>query len=140
MSFKLSGVLTKKTKPAPKSATPKNTLKDTRPKTKEAGYAVYAGVDDQFPDTLVTLYKWNPSTYLKFKMLTISAVESGAQTQAKKLASYIRGFLMPRDIKEFNLQRDLKKLQLYVNDLKDGGDPKPLLAMFKTTDRKLGLL
>ncbi|UYD21538.1 hypothetical protein [Vibrio phage 29Fa.3] len=133
MSFKLSGVLKKKSSPVVK---PK--AKKAKP-AKQEGYTVYKGVDDQFPDTLVTLHKWNPSTYFKFKLLTISAVESGSQAQAKKLASYLRGFLMPRDIKEFNLQRDLKKLQMYVNDLKDGGDAKPLLAMFKTTDRKLGL-
>ncbi|APD18891.1 hypothetical protein S1R3X_000078 [Vibrio phage vB_ValS_VA-RY-4] len=133
MSFKLSGVLKKKSKPETKPKAKK------APQPKPEGYTVYNGVDDQFPDTLVTLYKWNPSTYIKFKLLTISAVESGSQAQAKKLASYLRGFLMPRDIKEFNLQRDLKKLQMYVNDLKDGGDAKPLLAMFKTTDRKLGL-
>lgn len=133
MSFKLSGVLKKKSSPV---VNPK--AKKAKP-AKPEGYTVYKGVDDQSPDTLVTLHKWNPSTYFKFKLLTISAVESGSQAQAKKLASYLRGFLMPRDIKEFNLQRDLKKLQMYVNDLKDGGDAKPLLAMFKTTDRKLGL-
>ncbi|UOX38435.1 hypothetical protein VpasPP24_95 [Vibrio phage Vpas_PP24] len=99
-----------------------------------AKYSFYHNADFNYRFNLLELYKWNPSSYEKIKLLTLSAVESRKPSQVQKVNRFMNGFLLPKDISSIKAANAVRALQAVFEEYKDSTDVTEIINVFATTD------
>lgn len=99
-----------------------------------AKYSFYQDADFKYGINLLELHKWNPSSYEKIKLLTLSAVESCKPSQVQKVNRFMSGFLLPKDISSIKAANAVRVLQTVFEQYKDSNDVSEIINVFATTD------
>ncbi|ANO57611.1 hypothetical protein [Vibrio phage vB_VhaS-a] len=97
-------------------------------------YSFYASADFNYRCSLIDLYRWQPSTYEKVKLLALTAVETNKPSQVQKVNRFISGFLIPRDISSIKAANAVRTLQAVFEEYRDSHDLTELISLFATTD------
>ncbi|QKE60737.1 hypothetical protein vBVhaSVHB1_50 [Vibrio phage vB_VhaS-VHB1] len=99
-----------------------------------AKYSFYQDADFNYKINLLELHKWNPSSYEKIKLLTLSAVESRKPSQVQKVNRFMSGFLLPKDLSSIKAANAVRSLQVVFENYKDSNDVSEIINLFATTD------